>query len=169
MPGPNSSVWFISPYKCGDVWWHLQDSEALQLPQLSVSLYLEAPGDTGPSYDVIPTCTCYWAQLHVTWGQAVFHAIDTLAIMLRDGPAVPRAAHSPAQPSFWYYLMFHAVGWSWEWPRSPAHSDLTPVWAATPDPQVALKANVSFSVLSGKTNTARGERGGQVHEGRKYG
>lgn len=167
MPGPNWSVWFISPYKCDDVWWRLQDSEALQLPQLLVSLYLEAPGDTGPGYDVIPTCTCYWAQLHVTCGQAVFHAIDTLAIMLRDGPAVPW----PARPRFWYYFMFHAADYSWEWLRSPAHLDLTPVWAATPDPQAGavLKANVSFSVLSGKTNTASWERAGQVHEGRKYG
>lgn len=144
-----NSVWFISPYERSNVWWHLQDSRALQPPQLSVSLYLEAPGDTGPSYDVIPTCTCYWAQLHVTWGQAVFHAIDTLAIMLRDRLSSAQHTHPLAHPSFWYYRKVHAVHYSSVWPIGLAHLHLTPVWRPTPDPRarVASEVDVSFNVL----------------------
>lgn len=63
--------------------------------------------DTGPGCDVITTWTCYSAQLHVTWGQAAFHAIDTLAIVLLDRPVSCPSCSALPHPRFLNYFMFH--------------------------------------------------------------
>lgn len=83
--------------------------QGLTPPSAVCKLISGGPGDTGPGCDVITTCSCYWAQLHVTWGQAVFHATETLAIMLLERQVSCPPCSTLTHPSFWNYLIFHTL------------------------------------------------------------
>lgn len=80
--------------------------QGLTAPSAVCKLISGGPGDTGPGCDVITSYTCYSAQLHVTWGQAVFHAIDTLAIVLLDRQVSCPPCSTLTHPRFRNYLMF---------------------------------------------------------------